>query len=274
MKAKLTAIVLALLLGTTLTGHALAETIEFSDPKGDDNGPGTYIYPTDAVYKPGSFDLTKFEVKADGKNVKFSVTVKAQLGDPWGMGVGFATQMIFIYIDTDGKPGSGHTDGLAGLNVQFDPKCAWDKVVILSPQKKARVTSEAKTKAAKVIDDIVVPNRTTGAGKKITGKVKLEDLGGGDPSKWGYQVLMQSNEGFPTKTDLLTRRVNEFEGQHRFGGGSDYECDPHAIDILVAPAKGGADEAAGQKKALAYRCGPDGQSVQPAVLPMLRLGQQ
>ena len=269
MQKRLTALALALLLGTTLTGYAVAETIEFSDPKGDDNGPGTYIYPTDAVYKPGSFDLTKFEVKADGKNVKFSVTVKAQLDDPWGMGVGFATQMIFIFIDTDGKPGSGHTDGLAGLNIQFDPKCAWDKVVILSPQKKARITSEAKTKAAKVIDDIVVPNRTTGAGKKINGKVKLEALGGGDPSKWGYQVLMQSNEGFPTKTDLLTRRVNEFEGQHRFGGGNDADCDPHVVDILAGDGSGGDGEIKLQHEMLSYECDEDGNAAKKATLTMV-----
>jgi hypothetical protein len=48
---------------------------------------------------------------------------------------------------------------------------------------------------------------------------------------------MQSNEGFPDKGDLLTRKVNEFEGQHRFGGGTDYNCDPHVLDMLTAPAE-------------------------------------
>jgi hypothetical protein len=38
---------------------------------------------------------------------------------------------------------------------------------------------------------------------------------------WGYQVLMQSNEGYPDKKDLLTRKVNEVNGEHRFGGGND-----------------------------------------------------
>ncbi|MBT9559055.1 MAG: hypothetical protein IV100_23690, partial [Myxococcales bacterium] len=28
---------------------ALAETITFKDPKGDDNGPGTYVYPSNAA---------------------------------------------------------------------------------------------------------------------------------------------------------------------------------------------------------------------------------
>ncbi len=64
------------------------------------------------------------------------------------MGVGFATQMIFIFIDKDGAAGSGRTDGLAGLNVKFAPDAAWDKVVILSPQPQARVISEIKVKAA------------------------------------------------------------------------------------------------------------------------------
>ena len=50
------------------------------------------------------------------------------------MGKGFATQMVFIFIDTDGKEGSGHTEGVPGLNVQFAPGDAWDKLIILSPQ--------------------------------------------------------------------------------------------------------------------------------------------
>ena len=48
---------------------------------------------------------------------------------------------------------------------------------------------------------------------------------------------MQSNEGFPDGKDLLTRKVNEYEGQHRFGGGTDTDCDPHVIDILVRDKK-------------------------------------
>jgi len=43
---------------------------EVADPTGDDKGPGTYTYPTDAVYTPGSFDLVAFEV-GDGDNPDF-----------------------------------------------------------------------------------------------------------------------------------------------------------------------------------------------------------
>ena len=114
------------------------------------------------------------------------------------------------------------------------------RCVILSPQPPARVKSEVETKAGRAARaTVVVPARTRGAGPDdLSGTVALKDLGAGDPAKWGYQVVMQSNEGFPDKADLLTRKVNEFEGQHRFGGGNDGDCDPHAMDVLAGKGDG------------------------------------
>jgi len=259
----------ALAVGLALAGATQAAGVKFSDPTGDDKGPGNYIYPTDAVYTPGSFDLVEFEV-TDGDNADFKVTVNDRLADPWGMGVGFATQMVFIFIDKDGVAGSGHTQSLPGLNVEFAPDSAWEKVIILSPQPASRVSAEVKAKAADLAADIVIPRRTTGSGKTISAKVKLSDLGGGDPATWGYQVVMQSNEGFPDKSDLLTRKVNEFEGQHRFGGGNDSDCDPHVMDILAGSGEGKAEEAQAQYDMLKYECGADGSSVKRATLSVVR----
>jgi len=259
----------ALAVGFALAGAARAEGVKFMDPIGDDKGPGNYVYPTDAVYTPGSFDLVEFELTGgDSPDVK--VTVNDKLADPWGMGVGFATVMAFVFIDTDGQPGKGHTKGLPGLNVDFAPDSAWEKVVILSPQPASRVAKEAEAKAPDLLADIVIPRRTTGAGRTITGKVKLADLGGGDPSKWGYQVVIQSNEGFPDKNDLLTRNANEFEGQHRFGGGNDSDCDPELMDILAGKGEGKPEEAQAQYDMLKYECGADGSSVKRATLSVVR----
>jgi carbohydrate-binding DOMON domain-containing protein len=255
-----------LLGGVFASAAALAADVTFNDPIGDDNGPGTYTYPTDAVYTPGSFDLVKFEV-TDGSNVGLNVTVNDALRDPWGMGVGFAVQMVFIFIDN--KPG-GHTEGLPGLNIRFAPDSAWDKVVILSPQPASRVQSEIRSKAADLAADIVVPRRTTGAGRTLSAKVKKSELGEGDPATWGYQVVMQSNEGFPDKADLLTRKVNEYEGQHRFGGGNDADCDPHVMDVLAGKGEGAESEKQAQYDMLAYTCGPEGQAEKLATLTMVR----
>jgi carbohydrate-binding DOMON domain-containing protein len=237
-----------------------AAAISFSDPTGDDKGPGTYTYPTDGVYKAGSFDLTKLTVKAKGGNAEFAVEQNSTLEDPWGMGVGFSVQMVFIFIDTG--PG-GHTETPPGINAVFAPGHEWDKVVVLSPQRKARVVGEATTKTGALARDIVVPNITKASGKAIKASVPLADLGGGDVEAFGYQVVMQSNEGFPAGNDFLTRKVNEYEGQHRWGGGNDADCDPHVLDVLEGPD-------ATQAGQLAYECGADGKAVKAATLKMIK----
>ena len=249
---------------------ALAQSVSFKDPTGDDNGPGGYSYPTDAVYKKGSFDLTGLDVKQKGDKVDFDVSVNSQLEDPWKMGTGFSVQMIFVFIDTDHKEGSGNTKGLPGLNVQFAPEDAWDKVVILSPQGPSRVKAEVEGKASSMAKDIVIPTRVKGAGRTISATVPMSDLGSGDPSTWGYQVVAQSNEGFPASTDLLTRKVNEYEGQHRFGGGTDSDCDPHVMDVLAGSGTGDASEVEAQHQMLKYQCGADGAAGSMATLKMVR----
>ncbi|MBL8113686.1 MAG: hypothetical protein JNK60_12430 [Acidobacteria bacterium] len=259
-----------LVASAAFASSVLAQEVVFKDPTGDDKGPGTYTYPTDKVYKPGSFDLTELKVKASGDKLDISVGVNTNLEDPWNMGGGFSTQMIFVFIDTDGKEGSGNMKAPAGLNVAFAPGSGWEKCIILSPQQQNRVKTEAEQKSAAMKDSIVVPGRTRGQGRNITASVSLKDIGAGDVTKWGYQVVMQSNEGFPDKADLLTRKVNEFEGQHRFGGGNDGDCDPHAIDVLAGKGTGDKSEIDAQYKMLAYECNPDGTSKKMATLEMVR----
>ena len=64
--------VLAPALGLTLAMVAGAQEVKFKDPVGDDKGPGTYTYPTDSVYKAGSFDLTELNVTQKGDKVTFA----------------------------------------------------------------------------------------------------------------------------------------------------------------------------------------------------------
>jgi hypothetical protein len=260
--------VLAVLVCLAWVVPAAAQEASFKDPTGDDYGPGAYSYPTDSVYKRGSFDLTELSVKAKGKKVDFEVTTNSTLEDPWRMGGGFSVQMVFIFVDT--KEG-GFKEGPPGTNVVFADGNEWDHLVILSPQPPGRVKTEVEQKMpAAAQSAVLVPTRTKGAGRSLAGSVDLEALGGGDPSTWGFQVLMQSNEGFPEGKDLLTRKVNEFEGQHRFGGGNDYDCDPHVMDILAGAGAGAAEEAAAQQEMLKFECNPDGSSKQMATLKMVR----
>jgi carbohydrate-binding DOMON domain-containing protein len=248
---------------------ASAQEVVFKDPIGDDKGPGKYTYPTDPVYKPGSFDLTEFKFTVKGNRADVAVSVNSNLEDPWGMKVGFAVQMIFVFIQTDDVAGRT-TKGIPGLNIQFAKDDGWNRCIILSPQPSARVRGEVEIKAPDLLKMIVVPPLVRGSVRTISATVDMKDIGSGDPTKWGYQVVMQSNEGFPDKKDLLTRKVNEYEGQHRFGGGNDGECDPHVMDILAGHGTGDKSEIEEQYKMLAYECNPDGTSKTMATLKMVR----
>jgi len=256
------------LVATVAAGAAYADDIVLKDPAGDDNGPGSYVYPTDPAYKAGSFDLSQVSIKSDTGRVTFDVKLNTQLEDPWRTGTGYSVQMVFIFIDTDNVPGSGHTASLPGLNVSFDPENAWDKVVVLTPQTAARVKAEAAAKAPDMAGDIVTVS-SKGRGQSIIGSAPLTTFGGGDPAAWSYQVVVQSNEGFPAGQDFLTRRVSEFAGAQRFGGGNDSSCDPHVIDILAGAAKGESSEAAAQHAMLSHECSEDGEPLRQPVLGMV-----
>ncbi|HEX2831761.1 MAG TPA: glucodextranase DOMON-like domain-containing protein [Thermoanaerobaculia bacterium] len=254
-----------------LSVSAFAQSVSFKDPAGDDDGPGEYSYPTDAVYTRGSFDLTAFNLKVNGAKTDVSVNVNSNLADPWSMGGGFAVQMVFIFIDKDHEAGKGYTTSPSGLNIEFAPDSAWEKCIILSPQQPGRVKTEVEQKGGAMKGDFIVPSRTRGAGRTITGTIDTAALGEGDPATWSYQVVMQSNEGFPSGSDLLTRKVNEYEGQHRFGGGNDGDCDPHVIDLLAGDGTGAKEEADLQHKMLAYECNEDGTAKKLATVSTIKV---
>jgi carbohydrate-binding DOMON domain-containing protein len=340
------ALALGLALGLALaaaTPAAMAQKVSFKDPKDDDNGPGKYTYPTDPAYKPGSFDLTGFTLKAHGDKVDLDVELAAKLDDPWKTGSGFSVQMVFIFVQTraekqpaGGKPAAakkgggekkdgaqaaagkagakeaagpsaapatagpsaapvtagtsaagksaganpaaakpageqhGFTQGLPGLQVQFAPDDAWDRCIILSPQPASRVRAEVDAKAAAMKDAIVIPARVKGSGHVISATIDRKALGPGDPTDWGYQVVIASSDPYPAADSLLVRKVTEIESQHRFGG-SDGDCSPNVLDVLAGDGEGEPEEAAKQHEMLQYECNPDNTPKKLATLKMVRL---
>jgi hypothetical protein len=158
----------------------------------------------------------------------------------------------------------------AGLNVEFAPADAWEKLIILSPQPSSRVKTEVEEKAGgDAAQAVVVPDphprrrarhlRFRRSRRPRRGRSRDLGLSGADAVE----------RGLPGRLDLLTRKVNEYEGQHRFGGGSDGDCDPHVMDIL-AGATPEASEVEAQHQMLRHECNEDGSAKQLAVLTMVR----
>ncbi|MGB9816347.1 MAG: glucodextranase DOMON-like domain-containing protein [Desulfurococcaceae archaeon] len=103
---------------------------EMSDPVGDDDGPGGYKYPSNTVFSPGVFDLTKFQVLDAGDKVVFTVTFRNLGGNPWNGPNGWSMQQVHIYIHTT-LPG-GKTETF-GLNVMIHEQHAWHMALLIAP---------------------------------------------------------------------------------------------------------------------------------------------
>ena len=139
MNPKLVIIPLAIMLVLTLltapTYSAMAGAtpqISVTDPTGDDKGPGYYGYPSNSVFKPGVFDLTKFEILTNSTDVIFKVYVK-DLGDnPWKGPNGFCLQYVQIYVHTTLQGVESRMDTF-GLHLMIRSDYAWHFAILLAP---------------------------------------------------------------------------------------------------------------------------------------------
>ena len=176
------------------------------------------------------------------------------------MGSGFSVQMIFIFIDTDGKEGSGFTEGLPGLNVQFAAGDAWDQAAhplaaVASPRAERR--SRPRRPAMK--GAVIVPSRTKGAGRTITGTVgSAADLGGGDPSTWGFQVVVQSNEGFPPATTCSPARSTNTRASTASAAATTATATRTSSTSWPASGTGDAARRRPSTRCSSYECNADG----------------
>ncbi len=98
--------------------------LSVTDPTGDDNGPGTYQYPTSSSYAPGSWDLTGFQVITAGSEVYLRTSL-ANLVPTFGSVDG--AQLLDIYVH---DPSAGVTSTAAAYptrNYTIAPADAWSE---------------------------------------------------------------------------------------------------------------------------------------------------
>jgi glucan 1,4-alpha-glucosidase len=239
-----------------------------TDPAGDDNGPGTYVYPTNPVYIPGIFDLTGTDVYMDGSDVRFVTTIAGPVTNDFG-GDQISHQRINIYVGD----GTGSAVGaLPGTNM--DTTSPWTAVVVADGRfDSAGVFGPNGSK----IGDVTLT--AIPATHQIVATVPRTALGGIDLASASYGVAMFGNaeagEGIGNVRPVYDLSFWQDPGpgldfitQFRFGGGagvfddtpghdSDIR-DPNAIDIVVGP---------GQTQTAVM----DWRAASPVALPMVPL---
>ena len=216
--------------------------LEVSDPANDDHGPGTYTYPTDAVFSAQNFDIETFTVATDPANVIFTFKFYGDVPNPWGSGSNLSLQTLDVYIDKDPGQGTGNRLLLPGRNAALSSGNGWEFVVWAEGWTPGIFTPDPETGEPKAVNLsyklIVNP-----AQKTVTLRVPKEAFGEGDPAQWGYAAVVLSQDGFPSTGVWRVRDIQASNAQWKFGGAPDDVNHTRIIDIAwPADAPGTQEE--------------------------------
>src|SRR4051812_18997999 len=243
----------------------------FTDPAGDDNGPGTYTYPTNSAFAKGGFDLTALDVFTDGEDAIFVARIAGEVVNPWG-GDEISHQRFNVYLG-NGQGASAHA--LPGTNL--DTAGGWNVAVVGDGRFDSAGTYAPGATSPTVHGDMLAVPET----HQIAVVVPRSALAGIDLASARYGIAMFGNSE-PGEGIGYVRPVydgdywnNPPEGfswikEYRFGGGAgvwtetpshDSDTrDPNAIDVIVG---------CGQKQSQVL----DWRASSPSQLPMLRLNE-
>ena len=170
----------------TVTNEGGGSTVlDVPDPPGDDNGPGTYQYPTDPSFVAGSFDLTRYQVLSDGTFAYLRVTLPTLVPT---FGVIDGAQLLDVYVHMPGASATSTAAAFASRNYTIAPAGAWSQRV------------EVQGFAAPVW--VNAAGNTVGtpfalAERPTTITIALPEAQFGTPaSGWGFSVVLTGQDGF------------------------------------------------------------------------------
>jgi alpha-amylase/alpha-mannosidase (GH57 family) len=209
--------------------------LEVQDPVGDDFGPGTYEYPTDAVFEESVFDLQSFNVSYDPVNLILTFKMVGPVDNPWSSPNLLSVQTLDVYIDTDPGEGTGARLLLPGRNAALEAGYGWESAVWIEGWTPQVVTADSETLAPKEDTEATggMAVVVDAAQQTVTVWVPLEYLPEGDPAGWGYAAAVLGQEGYPTEGVWRVRNVSLFPAQYIFGGAPADGNHARIIDLAL-----------------------------------------
>jgi glucoamylase len=207
--------------------------LDVSDPDGDDNGPGTYQYPTSDNFHAGAFDIQRFQVYDAGSDVIFRLKTR-DLTPTFGSPLG--AQLVDVYVHVPGAAPTSTAASFAGRNYAIAPAFAWSRLI------------EVQGFGQRYIDANSVPNTlgvvsisANAVSRFITFRVSKASLGTPAPG-WGFTVVLTGQDGFSSDQ---ARGFQPTPQEFQFGvcapGGTAPICSvdpstvPKALDVITPP---------------------------------------
>jgi alpha-amylase/alpha-mannosidase (GH57 family) len=188
------------------------------DPSGDDNGPGSYAYPLDPVFKPGVFDITAFTAAETDRDLVFSFTMRAPIENPWGSATRLSLPTFDIYIDTDPGKGTGARMLLDGRNAALGKADGWEYALWVEGWNQKLYLVDAAGKPAMAAGSPLKVTVDGPHGLVIITVPKSLLPARTPPAAWGFAAMVLSQEGYPSPGVLRVRDVKPQAEQWRIGG--------------------------------------------------------
>ncbi len=172
--------------------------LSVTDPTGDDNGPGTYVYPTDSGFVPGSFDLTGMQVSQTATDVYVQVKIRDLVST---FGSDFGAQLLDLYVHNPTATSTSTAAAYPQMNYTIAPADAWSERIEaqgFAPVVWVDSSGTSLGAGQLVVDDpsgtatVILPRATFGSvssGWVFT--VALTGQGSGTPPLRGYTATPQ-----------------------------------------------------------------------------------
>ena len=204
--------------------------LEITDPIKDDYGEGTYTYPTDGVFIPGSYDFEGFSAGIADGSLVMNFDILSAVKNPWNSPRSLSVQTIDVYIDKDW----GYSTGIKELgNYRFAKMPdggGWEYHIVIEgwePQIWKALPGGESELVTNQFDIVVVPDKGV-----IVVKLDIENqLGGGNPEEWHYGVIMMSQDGYGPNGSRI-REINPSAEQYRGGGAPNVVNHPNIFDVI------------------------------------------
>jgi glucoamylase len=204
----------------TLTGTTV---LAVPDPTGDDNGPGTYGYPTDSDFQPGAFDLTATKVVQNANTVYLQVSL-ANLDPTFGSA--FGAQLLDVYVRDPTAASTSTQAAFPSRNYTIAPADAWSErieaqgfanVVWVNAAGDSLGSAQLVVDAASKTATVVLPKATFGT------------VGPG----WSFTITLTGQDGFSSDQ---ARAFTATPGAFTFGVCTTGETSPIcAVDPSTVP---------------------------------------
>ena len=205
--------------------------LDVADPDGDDAGPGNYAYPTFAGFRPGAFDIQRFQVFDSGDTVTFRLRTR-DLSETFGSPLG--AQLVDVYVRVPGAATTSTAAAHSLRNFAIAPAFAWSRLIQVQGFGQRYVDAGGNALGTVLISANPIS-------RFITFSVPKASLGTPGPG-WGFVVVLTGQDGFsPDNARSFAPTPQEFQ----FGVCATESSDPHctfdpglvpkAVDVIPTP---------------------------------------